>query len=98
LTFPISLSSLYVRYADNVKNSKEICRKILAEAKLEFTEEYERRVDEYLKKSSEERKKLKESSKKKEVHAYSLEDYGLTEDIIREEFREYIEKYKLQDK
>jgi hypothetical protein len=47
-----------------------------------------------LKKSSEERKAKKE----KNLHNYKPEDYGLTKEMLRDEFKDYIAKYNLVEK
>lgn len=64
------------------------------QAGLEFSQSFEKRIDEYLAKSKEERAKLKQKS----LHNYKPEDYGLTKEGIREEFKDYIAKYKLVEK
>lgn len=98
---------LHVRYADNIKNPKEICRKVFEKAELPFSTEYDERIDSYLAKNAEQRRKLKEQKIKEEsaglkkkavLHAYSLQDYGLSEDMVLERFSWYIEKYNLREK
>ena len=60
---------------------------------MPFTERYETALDAYLKNSEEQRRKVKEKNNTKEVHIYRVEDYGLTAEQIREQFKEYIAKY-----
>lgn len=87
---------IHIRYADNVKDAKAVCRNIYEQTGLGFTSTYEQNLDAYLKKSKEERQKLKE--KKGSIHDYKPEDYGLTKEGIREEFKDYIAKYNLLEK
>lgn len=70
---------------------------MLFQAGLEFTAEYEKRIDAYLAKSKAEREalKAKKSGGKEVLHEYKLEDYGLSEAKVREAFHEYIELYNL---
>lgn len=75
------------------------------QAELPFTSEYEQRVDAYLSKNAEQRKKMKEQKakdaregKRAELHSYSLEEYGLSEEIVLKRFESYITKYNLRDK
>lgn len=91
-----NINVIHIRYADNVVDPKSVCRRVFEESGLPFTETYEQRLDAYLKKSKEERQKLKE--KKGSIHDYKPEDYGLTKDMIREEFKDYIAKYNLLEK
>lgn len=91
-----NIKVIHIRYLDNLKDPKSVCRNIYEKAGLTYTEKYEQNLDSYLKKSKEERQKLKE--KKGSIHEYKPEDYGLTKDGIREEFKEYIAKYNLLEK
>jgi hypothetical protein len=51
-----------------------------------------------LKKNTEERAKLKEKKKSSVVHDYKPEEYGLTAEMIREEFKDYIARFDLLEK
>lgn len=62
---------------------------------MPFTAEYEANLDEYLRRNEEERQRMKEKAGKAEMHEYRPEDYGLTKERIREEFKDYISKYRL---
>ncbi|RYH30221.1 sulfotransferase [archaeon] len=86
---------VHVRYADNLKKPKEVCREVLEQANIAYTAQYDAKLDEYLKKNAEEREKMKAAGGKAEVHEYKPEDYGLTAEKIRAEFKDYVEKYKL---
>jgi hypothetical protein len=55
-------------------------------------------LDAYLQKNAESRKKLKEKKDIKDskpLHEYSPEDFGLTAEMISNEFKDYIKKYNL---
>jgi len=60
---------------------------------MQFTSTYEGALDQYLHNSAEQRRKVKEKNNTKEVHTYHVEDYGLTAEQIRAQFKEYIAKY-----
>ena len=75
------------------------------QAELPFSVEYEKRVNSYLAKNAEQRKQLKEQKAKEqregkhvELHAYSLEEYGLSEEMVLQRFGSYISKYNLRTK
>ncbi|CAE7605881.1 unnamed protein product [Symbiodinium microadriaticum] len=98
-----TMKILHVRYADNVKDPKNICRQVFEKAELPFSREFEDRVDGYLAKNAEQRKKLKEQKAKEqregkttELHSYSLEEYGLSEEMVLQRFGPYISKYNLR--
>ncbi len=70
---------------------------------LEFTKEYEGLMDDYLAKSAASRKKLladttvakKGPHKGEQLHEYTLEEYGLSKEIVEKEFADYISLYNL---
>jgi hypothetical protein len=94
---------LHIRYADNIKEPKATCKQVMDMANIPFTDEYVKRLDNYLAESAKKRQALKEkkakeigSNKKVELlHDYSLEEYGLTEEMVLEKFAVYIAKYNL---
>lgn len=92
-----SMKVVHVRYADNVKNPKDICRLVSETAGLGFSPEYENRIDVYLAKNAEERAKLKaeKAASGEKLHEYTLEEYGLSKEIVRERFADYTAKYRL---
>ncbi len=51
----------------------------------------------YLQKSLEKREKMKTEGRQGEgvVHDYQLEDYGLTEEVVRTRFKSYIQSFNL---
>jgi hypothetical protein len=73
------------------------------QSELEYSDEYRYRIDCYLAKNELERKQLleknrasgKASASSASLHSYSLEDYGLTKQIVESTFKEYIDKYDL---
>lgn len=95
---------VHVRYADTIKMPKDECKKIVKEAGLEYSEEYDAKLDAYITKSNEKRSKLKGSVKTssgeagKALHTYSLEDYGLTKELVRSTFKDYVERFNLAEK
>lgn len=86
---------LHIRYADTIKNPKDTCRRVYEKAGLTFSDQYSNKLDKYLQDSAEQRRKVRERKQSKVVHTYCPEDYGLTGDQIREEFKDYISKYNL---
>jgi hypothetical protein len=64
---------------------------------LNFSETYQKNLETYLQKNAESRKNMKDKkgSDKKALHEYKPEDFGLTADLIQNEFKEYIQKYNL---
>jgi hypothetical protein len=69
---------------------------------VEFSKEFEDRIDKYLAKSKADREALKnnksvanKSKGKEQLHEYSLEDYGLSAELVNTTFAEYITKYDL---
>lgn len=66
---------------------------------MAFDAEYETNLDNYLAKNAAERAELKAKSKGKsaEIHSYSLEEYGLSEESVRAVFADYIAEYKLEE-
>lgn len=92
------MNVIHVRYADNVKNPKQICRTITEQAGLGFSAAYETQLDQYLQRNAEQRQKMKAqnlSSNTQAFHDYKPEHYGLTEEVIQKEFQAYISKYHL---
>lgn len=57
-------------------------------------------MDAYLAKNAEHRAKLKAKNKSsgEQLHSYSLEDYGLSETMVREAFADYISAYELDER
>lgn len=62
---------------------------------LPYTDKYSSRIKEHLSLSAAKRSKIKEQKKSTAVHDYRPEDYGLTAQLIRDEFATYIHKYGL---
>lgn len=85
---------VHVRYTDTVKDPKKLCQEVYGKANLPFTETYEKKLDEYLKKNAEERAKIR-AKKSGVLHDYKAEDFGLTTEQIHEEFKDYIARYNL---
>ena len=97
-----SMRILHIRYADNIKEPKSICKQVMDMADIPYTDEYDGLLDDYLAESNRKRKAMKEkkakeaaSGKVAELHSYSLEEYGLNEDMVLEKFDAYISKYNL---
>jgi len=87
----------HIRYADTVKNPKGMCRNILAKVGLEYTDEYDKLLDAYLLQNENKRKALKSENKSADLHAYKLEDYGLSREVVEKEFADYISLYNLKE-
>ena len=83
---------LHIKYQDTVKVPKDVCQKVMASAKLDFSVKYVSRIEDYLEKNRQGRlQKQKDSSKK--LHEYSLKDYGLSDDEVRLQFAKYEKQY-----
>lgn len=86
----------HVRYIDIVKNSKSVCKSLAEATKLGFSNAYDDNITNYLQKNAMEREKLKVKNKsEKELHSYSLEEYGLSKDIVEKQFSFYIKQFNL---
>eukprot|EP01039_Chlorochromonas_danica_P004123 gene4123-4519_t len=86
---------VHVRYEDNVKKSKDVCKRIFETAEIPFTSTYEEKLDAYLHENELERQRMKAKKGQTAMHDYKPEEYGLTAQLIREEFKDYIAKYNL---
>ena len=64
---------------------------------LEYTDEYDKLLDAYLLQNENKRKALKSESKSADLHAYKLEDYGLSREVVEKEFADYIALYNLKE-
>jgi hypothetical protein len=84
----------HVKYTDSVKIPKETCKRIAEAANLGFSNAYDSKITAYLQKNAAEREKLKARNKsEKELHSYSLEEYGLSKQIVDEKFAFYKSYY-----
>lgn len=93
------LNVVHIKYKDTIKAAKKTCEIVCQFTKhLKYNDEYQNKLNEYLKKSDEKRAKMASKGqaskgKKGTLHAYSLEDYGLSKELVAEEFKDYIDKY-----
>jgi len=99
---------MHIRYADNVKDPKAVCQKIFQNALGglglgtgtgmglgDGGGVWTSRVDAYLAKSKAERLAASKTPGTEKLHDYSLEDYGLSEQIVRERFQHYTDRFSL---
>lgn len=106
-------SVIHVRYADNVREPLQVCSSILEQAGVAEDTQYVTRVKDYVAASKAKRSKEKALNKvgssgdsdagklkmvEPVVHVYSLEEYGLSVDKVRETFKAYTDKYNLVEK
>ncbi|KAJ1442334.1 P-loop containing nucleoside triphosphate hydrolase protein [Ochromonadaceae sp. CCMP2298] len=84
---------LHIKYAETIKTPQETCRKVFDKAGLPFSPEYQVHLSAYLKSNADARAELKAKKSANTAHTYHPEDYGLTAKQIREEFKDYIDKY-----
>ncbi len=93
---------VHVSYPKLISNSVDVCKTVFKSANMEFSTEYENKINDYNKASDEKRKALKKISTKggnsEKLHDYSLEDYGLTNDEVYNTFKYYIDKFELDKK
>lgn len=97
-----SFKVVHIRYADTIKDPKGMCKSILDKVGREYTAEYDRILDEYLAKNAAKREAMKKEktgnrTSGENLHAYSLEEYGLSREQVEEAFKGYIEKYNLKE-
>ena len=91
--------SVHVRYQDTVVDAKSQCKLICEASNLSFTKDYETLIDNYLEESNIKRSKLmKSKGTAGKLHNYSLEMYGLSEEIVKNEFKDYIARFNLDEK
>ena len=83
---------LHLRYQDTTGDSMGMCAKVCEASGLPFNEEYQKRVSDYLAASKAKRAKAKKVGK---AHAYSLADYGLSDELVRKTFEAYIRRFDL---
>jgi len=89
---------VHIRYADTLKDPKGMVKQILAKANVDYTAEYEKLLDDYLAKNAAKREEMKKNKgNKAELHHYTLEEYGLSREIVEKEFHDYIVKYDLNE-
>lgn len=74
-----------VEYEDIIKDPMGVVKKIYRKAGLEMSAETERKMAEYIEENRQEREKGKGSA----FLPYALEEFGLTEEYVREEMAEY---------
>ena len=93
---------VHIRYADNIKDPKAVCKQVMDMAELPYSDEYVGLLDDYMAESTKKRKAMKEKKAKEaaggkavELHSYSLEEYGLNTEIVLAKFDAYIAKYNL---
>lgn len=96
------LRILHIRYADNIKEPKSVCKQVMDMADIPFTDEYQNLLDDYMTESNRKRQAMKEKKAKEaatgkpvELHTYSLEEYGLSKEMVLEKFDSYISRYNL---
>ena len=70
---------------------------IIIQVGLEYTDEYDKLLDNYLLQNENKRKAMKAENKSSDLHAYKLEDYGLTRELVEKEFADYISLYNLKE-
>jgi hypothetical protein len=92
------LNVVHIKYKDTIKQAKKTCENVCKATKLPYSDEYNVKLDDYLAASEKKRKEMAAKGQaaggqKGTLHAYSLEDYGLTKEMVAEEFKEYIEKF-----
>lgn len=85
---------MHIRYSDNIRDPVAICKDIFRSAGIaEDGNVWEDRSTQYLAKNKAEREGMKGSGQS--LHSYTLNEYGLSDDIVRERFREYTDRYSL---
>ena len=78
---------LDVEYEDLINDPINQLKRIYSHYNLPYTEETERRVRQFLE---------NEPQHKRGVHRYSLEEFGLTREVVASHFRSYIAEFKLE--
>lgn len=88
------LERSHVRFKDLVKDPVAAVKGIYKEFGWKVTPEYEAKMVEYLA-ANRAKRESDDLAKLKKFHAYSLEMYGLTKDMVEEEVGWYTEKFGL---
>lgn len=86
---------VHVKYSDTINHPKDVCRDVCAKAGLFFNKNFEETLDDYLMINAKKREDLKSKKQQSTVHLYKPDDYGLTSESIREELKEYINRFDL---
>ena len=84
---------IHIKYKDTIKSPKKVTEHIYNQTGIDYTNEYDTKLDEYLKENEAKRKLAKSKNAKKEMHTYDLIDYGLTKALVHKEFQDYINDY-----
>ena len=84
---------IHVKYKDTIKSPKLVTEKIYKQTGIDYTKEYNDKLDEYLKENEAKRAAAKSKNERKEMHTYNLLDYGLTKAWVQKEFQDYINDY-----
>ena len=64
---------------------------------MPFSSEYVSNLDTYLAENKAKREEMKKQKQTKELHSYSLEEYGLSKAIVHEKFADYLAKFNLKE-
>ena len=84
---------IHIKYKDTIKSPKEVTKQIYKQTGIDYSREYDHKLDEYLKENEAKRQLAKSKNVKKEMHTYSLLDYGLTKSLVQQQFQDYINDY-----
>jgi hypothetical protein len=80
-----------VQFKRVVKEPKEVVKEIYAQFGLDYSDEYNARLDAYLEENAKERAKMKKVQNT--YHSYSMEDYGIPTEEVKKRFEWYSPTY-----
>jgi hypothetical protein len=80
----------HVKYNDLIKNPAETVQAIYKKFGLDYTPEHNDLLQKYIIAKNEERERIK---KGQALHSYTLQEFGLTTEIIEEKLGWYLDKY-----
>lgn len=90
------LDYAHVKYDELVKDPIGTIRNIYDRWGIEFTPEFEAKLNEFLEADKAKRDALRSADHAK-LHSYTPEQFGLTADELRKDFRDYIEAFNIPE-
>jgi len=86
---------IHVMYDDVIANPKQVVMDLYHQFNLDFTPEYDEKLEEYLEQNRREREELKKKQKnsQEQLHSYSAQEFGLSNNLIEEEMKDYIQEF-----
>lgn len=87
----IQVPHSHVKYENLISDPISVVKQLYKQQGWEYTDEYDKILVDYIAENNAKRGKIKGKSKK--LHDYSLEMYGMTKEMVADEFGWYLKKY-----